>query len=49
MDEELLVDEQTKRFRETASVPGEGAVRVVGKATEDLESCTHLVDRAGAG
>ena len=47
-DELLLVDEQRKRFLESESTPGEGAVKIIGMTTKDLDYSMNLADKAAA-
>ena len=47
-DELLLVDEQRKRFLESECTPGEGAVKIIGMTTKDLDYSMNLADKAAA-
>lgn len=40
--------EQTKWFPEMESIPGEDALKIIGKTTKDLEHYINLVDKVVA-
>ena len=44
----LLVDEHRRWFLESESTPGEGAVKIIGMTTKDLDYSMNLADKAAA-